>query len=185
MKYCSHCAQPVTIKIPSGDNRLRFVCQSCGVIHYQNPKIVTGCIPTWQDKLLICKRAIEPRYGLWTLPAGFMENQETVPEAAMRETWEEARARVHQLSLFAMFNIPHLNQVYILFHANMVSADFAAGEESLEVKLIDLSDIPWQDLAFPVIRRTLELYTDLTVASGEKPYVEDIAPLQDHQPNQS
>ena len=176
MKYCSHCAHPITTRIPNGDNRLRFVCDGCGVIHYQNPKIVTGCLPLWDNRLLICKRAIEPRYGRWTLPAGFMENGETVPEGAARETWEEAQARVHKLSLFGLFNIPHINQVYVLFQAPLVSPEFAAGEESLEVKLVDVADIPWDELAFPVIRRALELYTDSASTTDNKPYIEDIAP---------
>jgi len=158
MNYCSHCGSSVELKIPVGDNLPRYVCNSCGQIHYQNPKIVTGCIPEWQDKILLCKRAIEPRKGLWTLPAGFMENKETTSEAAVRETWEEANAKVETISLYALFNIPHISQVYIMFRARMLDTEFGPGAESLEVELFDEHNIPWESLAFPVIKETLLRY---------------------------
>ena len=158
MKFCSQCGNPVTQRIPEGDSRLRYVCDSCQTIHYQNPNIVAGCVPTWGSKVLLCRRAIEPRLGYWTLPAGFMENGETVEQAAARETLEEACARVHGMQLYTLFDLPHINQVYMLFRAELVDLDFAPGEESLEVQLFHEQDIPWSELAFPTIGRTLECY---------------------------
>lgn len=160
MKFCSLCGSTVSHVIPEGDNRLRYVCDSCNEIHYQNPKIVTGSIPTWEDKVLLCKRAIEPRYGLWTLPAGFMENQETTQAGAARETQEEANAEVAISHLYTTFNLPHINQIYMLFLGELVNLDFGPGVESLEVELFKESEIPWDELAFPVIRETLKLYFD-------------------------
>ncbi len=160
MKYCSLCGSKVTLRIPEGDNLPRYVCDTCDTIHYQNPKIVAGCIPEWGDKVLLCRRAIEPRYGLWTLPAGFMENGETTVEAAARETLEEATAGVRDLTLYALFNLPHINQVYVMFRGHVVDGQAAPGAESLEVDLFPEEAIPWEDLAFPVIRETLELYFD-------------------------
>lgn len=158
MKYCSLCGSTITIKIPAGDNRERHVCDACDTVHYQNPKIVAGCIPLWENRILLCKRAIEPRSGLWTLPAGFMENGESTVDAAIRETREEALANVKISSLFGVFSIPHINQVYMMFLANMVTDDFAAGQESTDVRLFNDDEIPWDKLAFPVISLTLEKY---------------------------
>jgi len=158
MKFCSECGQAVVRKKPEGDTHLRYVCTSCETIHYQNPNIVTGCIPEWQGRILLCRRAIEPRHGLWTLPAGFMENNETTAQAAIRETMEEARARVDITDLYTMFNLPHVNQVYIIFRAQLNGPDYGPGEESLEVKLFELDKLPWDEMAFAVIRETLKLY---------------------------
>ncbi len=158
MKYCSHCGSQVSQKIPQGDNRLRHVCDQCQTIHYQNPRIVAGCLPVWGKQVLLCRRAIQPRYGLWTLPAGFMENGETIEQAAVRETLEEACARVRDPQLYTLFDLPHINQVYMLFRAELADLDFSAGEESLEVRLFDEADIPWSELAFPTIGRTLEYF---------------------------
>jgi len=158
MKFCSQCGSTVELRIPEGDNLPRFVCSQCTTIHYQNPKIVAGCIPEWQDKILLCKRAIEPQYGFWTLPAGFMENNETTPNAAQRETQEEANANVEIISLYAMFDIPHISQVYLMFRARLLDLEFAPGEESLEVDLFTEDQIPWDELAFPVISETLKFY---------------------------
>jgi ADP-ribose pyrophosphatase YjhB (NUDIX family) len=158
MKYCSQCGETLTFRVPEGDNLPRHVCAACGTIHYQNPKIVVGCIPEWGDKILLCKRAIEPRYGLWTLPAGFMENGETVQQGAARETLEEAEARVEIGDLYALFNLPHINQVYMLFRGRLLDLDFGPGDESLEVALMDESEIPWNAIAFPVIEESLRLY---------------------------
>ncbi len=158
MNYCSQCGQPVEYRIPEGDNLPRHICTACNTIHYQNPKIVAGCIPEWEGKILLCRRAIEPRHGLWTLPAGFMENRESTEQAAQRETWEEARARVDIESLYAVFSIPHISQVYMLFRGPLTGPDFAAGPESLEVALFSEEEIPWQSLAFPVIEKTLRRY---------------------------
>jgi len=162
MKFCSECAHPVTVAIPEGDNRPRFVCTHCGTIHYQNPKMVVGSIPVWERdgelKVLLCKRAIEPRYGYWTLPAGFMENGETTAAAAGRETEEEAGANIELGGLFSLLNVVHVHQVHLFYLARLVDLDFAPGIESLDVQLFGESEIPWSDLAFPTIRTTLELF---------------------------
>ncbi len=158
MNYCSSCGARVALKIPPDDNRQRHVCDSCGMVHYQNPKIVAGCIPVWEDKVLLCKRAIEPRYGYWTLPAGFMELGETSHHAALRETLEEANARVRIINLFAVFNLPQVNQVYLMFNSDLLDLDFSAGDESLEVALFTQDDIPWEELAFTTIRYSLKFF---------------------------
>jgi ADP-ribose pyrophosphatase YjhB (NUDIX family) len=162
MKFCSECAHPVTVAIPEGDNRPRFVCTNCGTIHYQNPKMVIGSIPVWEQdgelKVLLCKRAIEPRYGYWTLPAGFMENGETTSAAAGRETEEEAGANVELGNLFTLLNVVHVHQVHLFYLARLVDLNFAPGIESLDVQLFSESEIPWSELAFPTIRMTLELF---------------------------
>jgi len=158
MNFCSHCGSAVQVKIPAGDNLPRFVCESCGVIHYVNPKIVAGCIVEWQDQILLCRRAIEPRYGYWTIPAGFLENGETVAEGAARETWEEANAKVDQCELYHLYNIPHINQVYLIFRGRLPLPQFSAGSESLEVELFKEHEIPWQDLAFKVVKDSLQRY---------------------------
>jgi ADP-ribose pyrophosphatase YjhB (NUDIX family) len=162
MKFCSECAHPVTVAIPEGDNRPRHVCTHCGTIHYQNPKMVIGSLPVWERdgefKVLLCKRAIEPRYGYWTLPAGFMENEETTTEAAVRETEEEAGANVALGPLFTLLNVAHVHQVHLFYLAELLDLDFAPGIESLDVRLFAEDEIPWDDLAFPTIRTTLELF---------------------------
>jgi len=158
MNFCSNCGARVERLVPPGDSLPRFVCASCGTIHYENPKIVVGCIPEWEARILLCRRAIEPRHGLWTVPAGFMENGETTAQGAQRETLEEANARVDILGLYALFNIPHINQVYMLFPARLLNLDFHAGAETLEARLFDESDIPWDRLAFATVRRTLQHY---------------------------
>ena len=162
MKFCSECAAPVSLSIPAGDNRLRYVCDSCATIHYQNPKMVMGTIPVWERdgelKILLCKRAIEPRYGYWTLPAGFMENNETTAEAALRETHEEAGANIELGKLFSLLNVARVHQVHMFYLATLVDLDFAPGEESLDVQMFTQAQIPWDDLAFPTIRTTLELF---------------------------
>ena len=158
MNYCSLCGAPVAQRIPPGDNRARYVCASCGAVHYQNPKIVAGCIPVWEDKVLLCKRAIDPRSGYWTLPAGFMELDETSQQAALRETLEEANARVEIVNLCALFNLPHVNQVYLMFNSRLLDLNFAPGEESEEVALFTREAIPWDELAFETIHHTLACF---------------------------
>ena len=158
MNFCSQCGHPVTQRIPDGDSRLRFVCDHCQTIHYQNPNIVAGCLPTWGTQVLLCRRAIEPRLGYWTLPAEFMENGETVQQAAERETAEEACARVRNLSLYTLIDVPHISQVHVFFRAELADPDFAAGIESLEVRLFEEADIPWSELAFRTVGRTLECF---------------------------
>ncbi|MEN8217357.1 MAG: NUDIX hydrolase [Pseudomonadota bacterium] len=175
MNYCSHCGSArLARKVPEGDNLPRFVCEECHTIHYQNPKVVTGCLPVWEDKVLLCKRAIEPRYGLWTLPAGFMENNETLEQAAVRETWEEAKANLEQLTLYTVLSLPHISQVYMMFRAQLRDLTFAPGSESLEVQLFSHDEIPWDELAFPVIRRTLTHYFQDRVAGHFPLHVGDI-----------
>ncbi len=158
MRFCSQCGAPVVRRVPTGDNRTRYVCEACQTVHYENPKIVAGCIAEWDGRILLCRRAIEPRHGLWTLPAGFMENDETTMQAAMRETLEEAGARVALGGLYALFNLPHINQVYLMFRGRLLAPEYAPGAESLAVDLFAEKDIPWQELAFPVVRETLRLY---------------------------
>ena len=158
MRYCSSCGARVKLRIPSGDDRPRYVCESCEAIHYENPKIVVGCIPEWENKVLLCRRGIQPRYGLWTIPAGFLENGETVSEGAIRETYEEAHARVEILNLYTLFNLTHVNQVYLVFRARMLDRNFGPSEESLEVRLFKEGDIPWHEIAFSSIKESLSLY---------------------------
>jgi ADP-ribose pyrophosphatase YjhB (NUDIX family) len=158
MKYCSQCGQPVEWKIPRGDNRERHVCVVCAEVHYQNPKIIAGCIVEWEDKVLLCRRAIEPRYGYWTLPAGFMENDETAGEAAVRETHEETNAQVDLLDLHTLLSLPHASQVYMMFRGRLREPRFNSTHESLDVKLFEESEIPWDKLAFPTIEQTLKFY---------------------------
>ena len=158
MNYCSHCGATLSFELPAGDNRPRFVCRHCETIHYQNPKMVVGCLPVWEDQVLLCRRAIEPKYGLWTLPAGFMENGEAADEGAMRETLEEAGARVEVIDLYTMISLPDIDQVYLLYLAKLLDLDFAAGEESLEVALFREADIPWEHIAFRTVEETLRHY---------------------------
>ncbi|MCG2582782.1 NUDIX hydrolase [Massilia sp. TS11] len=162
MKFCSECAAPVALLVPDGDNRPRYVCAECATIHYQNPKLVIGSIPVWEDggevQVLLCRRAIEPRYGYWTLPAGFMENEETTAAAAVRETEEEAGAHIALGGLFTLLNVAHVHQVHLFYLARLTDLDFAPGVESLEVQMFRQDQIPWQDLAFPTVARTLELF---------------------------
>ena len=156
MKYCSQCgADRLEFRIPDGDTLPRFVCAACGTIHYQNPKIVVGCLPEWNGRVLLCRRAIEPRHGLWTLPAGFLENGETLSAGALRETLEEANARVLLDPLYTLISLPQINQVYMMFRARLADLDFGPGVESLEVRLFDEAVIPWESLAFRTIARTL------------------------------
>jgi ADP-ribose pyrophosphatase YjhB (NUDIX family) len=154
--HCSACGAKVEYRVPEGDTHARAVCPACGHIQYQNPKVVVGSVPVWEDRILLCRRAIEPRHGKWTLPAGFMEQQETAPEGAAREALEEANARVAIEQLYTLFSVPHISQVYLIFRARLLDLDFSPGIESLEVKLVEERDIPWDELAFASVRRTLE-----------------------------
>lgn len=166
MNYCSQCGEKVVSIIPPDDNRQRFVCNACGVIHYQNPNNVAGAILTWQGKVLLCKRAIEPRYGKWTLPAGFMENKETVHQAAARESIEEANANPGHLNLFGVFSMPYISQVHLMFSGPLLDDNVSAGIESLEVGLFSEGQIPWDELAFPVIGHSLKLFYEHGLNSG-------------------
>ena len=158
MKYCSNCASPLEYRVPEYDDRERHCCPSCGHIHYINPKVIVGCLPIWEDKILMCKRGIEPRKGYWTLPGGFMEVDETTEQGALRETWEEARVQADIVKLHGIYNIPHINQVYFFYLANMLSPDFETTFESTEIKLYDKTEIPWDQLAFKVVELALKQY---------------------------
>jgi ADP-ribose pyrophosphatase YjhB (NUDIX family) len=178
MKFCSQCGAPVALRIPEGDTLARFVCDGCHTIHYQNPRMVVGCIVEWEDKVLLCRRAIEPRYGLWTVPAGYMENGETTTQGALRETLEEANARVEIGPLYALYNIPHINQVYILFRAQLLDLGFHAGAETLEARLCAESEIPWDQLAFATVRNTLTHYYNDRRRGEFKFHMGTIAPIK-------
>jgi ADP-ribose pyrophosphatase YjhB (NUDIX family) len=158
MNFCSHCGASVTLRVPAHDNRPRYVCNQCHTIHYQNPRMVVGAIAEWEGKILLCRRAIEPRLGFWTLPAGFMENHETVAAAAARETLEEAEAQIEPLELFSLVNVPHINQVHLFYRARLISAEFAPGTESLDVALFATEEIPWHALAFRSVEFSLRRY---------------------------
>ncbi len=149
MNFCSHCGARVALKVPPGDHLPRYVCDQCGTIHYKNPLLVLGCVPQWEDQILLCRRAIEPRKGFWTVPAGFMENGETLQQAAARECREEAMAEVEVGSLLAVVSVIHAHQVHVMFRARLLKRDFAPGVESQDVILAKESEIPWPELAFP------------------------------------
>jgi len=159
MKYCSNCGDRVAQKVPEGDTKTRWVCGACEIVHYQNPKIVVGCVPEIDGRILLCKRAIEPRYGYWTVPAGFMEIGETIAEGAARETLEEACAEVEIGHLFASVDVPEAGQVHLFFTARLVG-DFAAGHETLEAELYSRDEIPWDDIAFRSGHFALKKYLD-------------------------
>jgi ADP-ribose pyrophosphatase YjhB (NUDIX family) len=158
MNYCSHCGASVSLRVPDGDNLPRHVCDGCGRIHYSNPKLVVGCIAEWEEKILLCRRAIAPRHGLWTIPAGFMENRETTEQAAVRETLEEALAEVIDLVPYGLYDLPQISQVYLVYRARMASPVHGPGYESLQSELVAPAAIPWDQLAFPVIEETLRHY---------------------------
>ncbi len=166
MKYCPNCAAPVARRVPPGDSLPRYVCDQCGEIHYQNPNLVVGTVPEWQGRVLLCRRAIEPRYGYWTLPAGFMENDETTGDAAMRETLEEAGARIELIDPYTMISVPMVNQVHLFYRARLLDLDFAPGEESLEVRLMGEDEIPWAQMAFPTVSEALKLYFADRITGG-------------------
>lgn len=158
MPYCLTCGYPTEQKIPTGDSRPRLVCNNCGHIHYENPKLICGCILTHQNKILLCRRAITPRYGYWTLPAGFMELGETMAEGGNRECWEEAQASGEDLQLYCLYDIPSIGQIHAIFLGKLKDGAFGVGEESLECALFDEQEIPWNHLAFENITKTLQIY---------------------------
>lgn len=158
MEYCSQCGAKGSYHIPDGDDRPRFVCSGCRAIHYSNPKLVVGCIPVWKERLLLCRRAIEPRYGKWTIPAGFLEIGETVQDGAKRETLEEAGARVGSLKPYGLYNLSFIGQIYLIFLSRLKDQNFRAGHESLAVRLFAEREIPWDEMAFPVISKVLRRY---------------------------
>ncbi len=156
--YCRNCGQAVELRIPPGDSLPRQCCNHCGTIHYDNPKMVLGTLPIWEDKVLLCRRAIEPRYGLWTLPAGFMENKETTAQGAQRETDEEAGAQIELLDLYTLISVPHISQIHGFYRARMLSPALNPGEETLEARLFSEAEIPWDELAFRTVKQTLQHY---------------------------
>ena len=168
MKFCSHCGQPVTMRVPEGDHRPRHVCTGCGTVHYQNPKIVAGCVPEHEGRILLCRRAIEPRRGYWTIPAGFMENGETTQDAARRESMEEAQADVEIGSLLAVVHVLHADQVHVMFRARLPRPEYGVSPESLEVMLCDAERIPWADLAFRSVDFALRRYLEDRQAGLER-----------------
>ncbi len=168
MNFCTSCGGAVALQIPQGDDRERYVCSACQLIHYSNPRVIVGCVPYFEGKVLLCKRAIEPRKNYWTLPAGFMENGETTPQGAARETWEEARAKVSNLALYRVFDVPYISQVYMFYRCDLDDGTFGVGPESLETGLYKEQDIPWDNIAFPVIHQTLKAFF-LDAERGEFP----------------
>ena len=176
MKFCSNCAAPVVKRIPPGDSLPRWVCDACGEIHYQNPKLVVGAVPEWDGRLLLCRRAIEPRYGYWTLPAGFMENDETAGQAALRETLEEAGARIELLAPYSLISVPNVNQVHLFYRARLLDLEFQPGEESLEVTLFEEAQVPWKDVAFRTVGLTLKHWFADRKAGAFGFHAEDVAP---------
>jgi ADP-ribose pyrophosphatase YjhB (NUDIX family) len=164
----------VVKRVPPGDTLPRWVCDQCGEIHYQNPRMVVGTIPEHEGRILLCRRAIEPRYGYWTLPAGFMENNETASQAALRETLEEAGTRVELGEPFSMISVPRVNQVHLFFRAHLAELDFKPGEETLEVALFEEPDLPWKDIAFRTVGQTLKLWLSDRQAGRFLFHAEDI-----------
>ena len=159
MKFCSECgSDQIKKEIPKGDNRLRSVCGNCGTIHYRNPKVITGCLPIWRDKVLLCRRAIEPRKGYWNVPAGFMELGESAEEGAAREVWEEAEARVEIESALTIFTFTKFSHVYIQFVGKLIDGKYGIGEESTEVQLFAEEEIPWSEMAFESSTFALKKY---------------------------
>ena len=156
MKFCANCGSKVVQRVPPGDSLPRWVCDECGEIHYQNPKMVVGTIPEHEGRILLCRRAIEPRYGYWTLPAGFMENDETTAQAAARETQEEAGANIEMGEAFTLISVPRVNQVHLYYRARLRNLEFKPGEETLEVALMDEAQIPWKEIAFRTVGLTLK-----------------------------
>jgi ADP-ribose pyrophosphatase YjhB (NUDIX family) len=174
MNFCSACGQPVALKVPEGDHLPRHVCSACGVVHYENPRIIAGCVVETEGRILLCKRAIEPRRGFWTAPAGFMENGESVQHAAAREAMEEALADVRIGSLLAIVNVLRAHQVHIMFRATLNNAAFGVGPESLETRLYEESEIPWPEIAFLSVEFALQRYLSDRRAGVERVHFRDI-----------
>ena len=174
MKFCSNCGSQVVLKVPEGDHLPRHVCENCGTIHYINPKVVVGSVPEYQGRILLCKRGIEPRLGYWTIPAGFMENDETLEAGAAREASEEALIDVEIGSLLLLANVTSANQVHVFFRSRMRRPDFGVTPESLEVKLVEEKDIPWDDLAFPSTEAALRHYVADRAAGAERHHVDEM-----------
>ncbi len=168
MNFCPSCGAAVVRRIPAGDHLPRDVCGACGAVHYHNPKLVAGCVAESGGRILLCRRAIEPRRGFWTVPAGFMENGETLQQAAARECQEEALAQVEVGRLCAIVHVLHAQQVHVMFRATFASPEFGVGVESLEVKLAAEHEIPWAELAFPSVVFTLRRFLEDRAAGREE-----------------
>lgn len=161
VNYCSACGAGITARIPEDDDHVRPVCDRCGHVHYENPKLVVGCIPVFGDRVLLCKRNIDPRKGKWTLPAGYLENGESVQEGAVRETLEETRSRVALIAPYRMFNLVFVHQIYLMFRARLLDEEFGPTKESTVVRLFSGTEISWDEIAFEAIRQTLtDFFTD-------------------------
>jgi len=159
IKHCRDCGTPVAYRLPDdGDTRERAVCPACNTVHYQNPLNVVGTVPYWEDRVLLCKRNIEPRWGKWTLPAGFMELGESVAQGAARETVEEAGAEFEMEELLSILSVPRVGQVHLFFRARLLSERFDPGPETIEARLFAEHEIPWEEIAFRTVRETLERY---------------------------
>jgi ADP-ribose pyrophosphatase YjhB (NUDIX family) len=160
IKHCRACGNPVRYAVPADDNRERATCTACGTIHYENPLNVVGTVPVWGEQVLLCRRNIEPRYGLWTLPAGFMELGETTAEGAVRETVEEAGARIELQELFTVLNVVRVGQVHLFYRARLQDPGFDPGPETIEARLFDEAEIPWEEIAFRTVKETLQRFFD-------------------------
>ncbi|MBI5258499.1 MAG: NUDIX hydrolase [Burkholderiales bacterium] len=169
IKHCRHCGAAVAYRVPDDDNRERAVCPACATIHYENPINVVGTLPVWGEQVLLCRRAIEPRYGFWTLPAGFMELGETVADGALRETVEEAGAKVELQGLFTMLNVVRVGQVHLFYRARMLDTSLDPGPETIEARLFHEHEIPWDEIAFRTVRETLQHYFDCRRRGGDYP----------------
>ena len=180
MNFCPQCGAAVEFRIPTGDSLPRHICPRCKTIHYLNPKLVVGCVAQWQGKILLCRRAIEPCYGRWTLPAGFMENGESTSQAARRETFEEACAHIEIDDLFSLVNIPHINQVHLFYRGQLLNTGFAPGVESLETALFAEADIPWQKIAFRSVTVCLKAYFADRRAGQFGFHEDDLLPPEDY-----
>lgn len=157
IQHCRQCGAPVVYRLPDdGDTKPRAVCTACATVHYENPLNVVGTVPVWGDQVLLCRRAIEPRYGLWTLPAGFMELGESTQDGALRETEEEAGARVEMQGLYTVLNVVRVGQVHLFYRARLLDIDFAPGTETLETRLFFEHEVPWDQIAFRTVRETLQ-----------------------------
>jgi len=174
LNYCPNCSAKVSLKIPEGDNRERYVCDSCNTIHYSNPNVVVGTLPAFEDKILLCKRAIEPRVGLWTVPAGFLENGESLLQGAWRETKEETQAEVDMKDILTIFNIPQINQIYVIYRADIEDNSFGPTSESLDVQLFSYDEVPWEELAFPFVPKTINHYYECLKTRKFNLHTEDI-----------
>ena len=164
--FCIQCGSPnIVFRVPEGDNRPRHICNECGHIHYTNPKIIVGTIPVFKDQILLCKRDIEPRKGYWNLPAGFLEDGESLMDGAQRELWEEAIAKGQNLQLHSIYNLSHVSQMYFFFTCELLNGQFGIGQETSDAKLFKFDDIPWHELAFSSNKHALDTFKNRVAES--------------------